>query len=1352
MANPLLDFANSLKKKAQEGFGRVETAIKTNPQQFNVFAQAPNLGASSLNTIQNNPLSRAAQNALVPYVNNPVIRDVALPALAGVAEKGAGIMSFLSPTIGTEFKRQNESIRQNVSPSAAIPKQVPLFGGLPYAELAGSFATDPSNYIPLGKAAKGASMLKRFAPNVGLNMMEGAMLPAESLKERGINTAVAGTMSLAVPTAIEGVKYGVRAGRETLSNYAQDASRQIAKDLPSLTARPEFRAFKSVVDLPPDIRSEIRRVVNKPMVSDLRQGLTIKTITKRFIPNFADLPDKKQTEVWNYLLDRIDGKTPSVIPTTLRKFEKALQDKSGKFVKQRGFIKIGPGEAPSMNVHQKLSEYDNTPKSDLDSLGVPKKPEWDGVRSEMGRLKNIVSPQKPQPIIDMTEQIAGQKSIKASNPPWMNEKTTPQEVLGQINKKLRPQHQIDIENALNKGDYTTARSIANSLPENDPYKSSMQTLLSNFDNGSSSGKKPPIKFARKEQELNVNNLGLDNAGKANVDTITSVEVKKRLKNEEITKIAQSAGIDTKTHSIDQTAQKIAEQLNARRQVVELQNKFSILQKSGGTPEQLEGILRQLTDAKKISTQQGTDIARQLQARKILANEIDTPMQKVFQLLDTAGVNPDVYLKKATSVDFDNPKQVAEFYRSLVPPKASEWLDVIRYNSMLSSPNTHINNAFGNYVGSAFIAPIEKTLTGTLDFLGSAVTGKERSAFAGEGLAYSAGYISNIRNAAHKFADVLRNRTDDTNLDTRSVPLYTKGVKSYVEGGLKFPMKMLEASDQFFTALVEGGERNALKLRQSKGVRVPDIDAEASKNAAYRLFRQDIHSPEQGVVLDAIDRFTGNIMQLRNSPNPIARNVSRWTIPFIKTPMNILKQGLEYSPAGVSTLAGASNKTEQLSKAIIGSSAMAASALLLQSGRTTWAEPTDEKKKQAFKAAGMQPYSVKIGNKWVSYSKLPPAIAFNLAFIAGLNDAVENSRLSDDDLDNILTAVAKTGNFFADQSYLKNIGDILAATKGDTESVTRFIGNYPQQLVPLRAFGGWLARATDPYQRQINKDAGFWDRQVQQLMLNIPFASQSVEPRLDAMGEPIPNSDKELNAISPLKVSTENAENKEYYQMLQDASKARRDAKDMKEMMLNDENSLIGDVSAAEGNTLAELKKKDAKDKILREQFQLIEDPAKKEAFAQKHGLDYEAETYKEIDNLTKESKIKLVSEVLNDSEELDKMIKHKVFTDQLAKDMFTAGVIDEKELKSLRAYIKTYNGKASGKTKKLKIGTTPKIKVGKASSVKFTPSKKIKIAQPRSAKIETKKIKLKDRIAQKGIGQKIAIAKPQFKKISVKTR
>lgn len=624
---------------------------------------------------------------------------------------------------------------------------------------------------------------------------------------------------------------------------------------------------------------------------------------------------------------------------------------------------------------------------------------------------------------------------------------------------------------------------------------------------------------------------IENAGKELQKTVG-----KRLTNQEVVAIADnSSKVLNRTITREQTADRIAANLNLRQRIANAG-------KSGKVDADFIDLLIK-------DKTQATDIARQLQARRINADPkesslVDTILTGILKETD----NADEIIKAAKDVDFNDPKQATEFYRKFVKPKAREWIDLLRYNSMLSSPQTHINNAVSNFEGTGILAPIEKTITGVLDATRSALTGSERQHFVGEGKEFAKGYYASLKDATKKFTDVMRGRSLSGNPDIHDIPLSTKGPKAVVEKVLAFPMKLLEASDQFFTALTEGGAKKALEYKAAKGGNAGNIERAASEEAAKRLFRSESGLSEQGPILDAIDKVTNTVQALRNSENAIVSTISKFTLPFVRTPMNIFKQGIEYSPAGLLTLPGASNKTEQLSKVIIGLGSAAGAATLLGSDRLTWAEPTNPDQKAAFRAAGRQPYSIKIGDHWISYSKLHPALAFNFALVSAIDDSIKNKKLSESQGDSILSAFAKWGNFLADQSYLKSIGDFVSATKGDASGWSKYVSNYPQQVIPFRALMSWVERIIDPVQRQVDSKASFIDKQMQQVMSQIPGLAELVPARTDAQGNPIENQNRVLNSVLPNRVTTEKPAQEEDYKTSLDAKKLAKDQQAKKDAL------------------------------------------------------------------------------------------------------------------------------------------------------------------------------------------------------------
>jgi len=247
-----------------------------------------------------------------------------------------------------------------------------------------------------------------------------------------------------------------------------------------------------------------------------------------------------------------------------------------------------------------------------------------------------------------------------------------------------------------------------------------------------------------------------------------------------------------------------------------------------------------------------------------------------------------------------------------------------------------------------------------------------------------------------------------------------------------------------------------------------IARDAEENASYYTFRQIIdpsNKTGQGKLLSLIDKLTQTVYGLRRIPGV------GWFIPFVQTPMNILKQGIEYSPLGITTLPGAANKTEQLAKSMVGSSVLLGASWLAMNGRTTWATPTSPKEKEAFYASGRQPYSIKIGDNWVSYSKLGP-LAYPIAMATAFQWFLkENPKaMTDSNFEKSVKAFSGIAKFFSDQSYVEGISDLVNAIRNTEGGVSSALTNIPSQFIPLSSLQRWVSQLIDPIYRK--PESGF----------------------------------------------------------------------------------------------------------------------------------------------------------------------------------------------------------------------------------------------------------------------------------------
>lgn len=603
---------------------------------------------------------------------------------------------------------------------------------------------------------------------------------------------------------------------------------------------------------------------------------------------------------------------------------------------------------------------------------------------------------------------------------------------------------------------------------------------------------------------------------------------KPLTHEEVIKASKEAEILTKGVSREATLAFEASLLKTRQHLAALAEQNEL------TPEFL--------DTLRIMANHGTDIARNLESFKIDAvPEYASLKVKIIKDLIKLGKTSDEILKAAKGVDFKDEQSVAKFYRQFVKPTLPEILDEFVYRNILSSPLTHIVNATSNVIQLAGLNPLTKLASGAVDFVASGLRGKERAYYISEVPDFYKGALNSVPKAFKGALEALKGKKNLERPDIKHLPTLSKLVDWGTLGIGKYVPRALEASDVFFRTMIEAGEVEAMskKLGHSPDAKeMAKIQKEAGQRADYYVFRTKPDAENktgQGSFLSAIDQLTNAVYRLRAVPG------FKWFIRFVQTPMNILKQMIEYSPAGLATMPGAKDKAEQAGKTILGSLVFAGASWLAAMGRTTWSAPSGDKEKEEFYAAGLQPYSVRIGNKWVSYSKIGP-LSGPLAMAAALHYFSKDSpdALTDSEMDKVVNGLAGLMKFFSDQSYMQGIGDLLAAFQGEK---SKAIASLPTQLIPLSSLQGWVNNIIDELQRQPDSGLSI-DSVVQNIEMKIIGMSKLVPPRIDSDELPVKKQMKEVNAVSPLRMSKVNpgnlAEYKENQRTKQEMNKIKKD--------------------------------------------------------------------------------------------------------------------------------------------------------------------------------------------------------------------
>jgi hypothetical protein len=279
---------------------------------------------------------------------------------------------------------------------------------------------------------------------------------------------------------------------------------------------------------------------------------------------------------------------------------------------------------------------------------------------------------------------------------------------------------------------------------------------------------------------------------------------------------------------------------------------------------------------------------------------------------------------------------------------------------------------------------------------------------------------------------------------------------------------------------------------------------AREIAREATFTRDLRSDREG-----IEGMSAKV-QLMVSQHPSLRIL----IPFVRTPANLLLYfgqrtpitGVMYATPGLNRISTrfsrdiASGDPVRRAQAIgrisTGSVITMSAIVAAATGVITGSGPKDPEERAYLMKAGWQPYSVKVGNTYISYRKMDPFASF-FGIAADLHEAYANA---DDAQKSALEVtlkglVAAVANNIANKTYLTGI--VTAANA--VSDAERHGGNWLEQMI-----GSFVPSALAQSQQVLGMDDAMRDVQTisDAIRQRIPGLSDNVAPKRDILGEPL----------------------------------------------------------------------------------------------------------------------------------------------------------------------------------------------------------------------------------------------------------
>ena len=497
-----------------------------------------------------------------------------------------------------------------------------------------------------------------------------------------------------------------------------------------------------------------------------------------------------------------------------------------------------------------------------------------------------------------------------------------------------------------------------------------------------------------------------------------------------------------------------------------------------------------------------EAGRALSQFRMLARAQDAGANAVRSYLKGAGGKQSIEDAANAIVDLmQDPGKASHFMREAVQPRWRDKFNELWINSLLSGPRTHVVNFVGNALTTALSFPEQAMTAG----IGKLTRSADRAYF-GEVGARAAGLADSSIEALRAMKTAFR--TGDALDDTAKVEARQhEAIPGKLGTVIRTPTRALTAADEFWKTLLSGAELRQLAYRKAAGEASDKSDFAARYQALLR-------SPPDDLVKKA--QASARYYTFQRELGPVGRGVQQISnnsvlgkilLPFVRTPSNIIKFAGERSVFGLAMpevrqalRAGGRSRDEALARITLGSGLSTAAVTAALDGRVTGGGPTDSGERAALLQSGWQPYSIRVGDQWVSYQRFDP-VSTLIGVAADFAEAGQwATRKEADALAlNLGMGIAKN---ITNKTWLSGLSDAFDVLS-DPE---RYGKHYVQKLISAAAVPAVLAQTAQSLDPHIRDARTIADA----IKARVPVLSNDVAVRRNVWGEPVAKGD----AIGP----------------------------------------------------------------------------------------------------------------------------------------------------------------------------------------------------------------------------------------------
>lgn len=465
-------------------------------------------------------------------------------------------------------------------------------------------------------------------------------------------------------------------------------------------------------------------------------------------------------------------------------------------------------------------------------------------------------------------------------------------------------------------------------------------------------------------------------------------------------------------------------------------------------------------------------------------------------------------------------RIAADIGSKVPTGVIDKINSWRYLSMLGNPRTILRNLIGNEIMSDVLWTSKDAVGAGLE----KVMGVDQSQRT-KALAFSDEYKANKAYAATTLDDARTALEDSSRYDTKS------GIERAIDENrqifkFKSVEKWREATDWALSKgdtvfLEKQYKRSFAQIMTARGYTPDTMTAkqrsECMSYAINEAKRSTFHDANS--LADAMTKIENKSLA--------TKILVGGTVPFKKTPLNVLARGVEFSPIGLIQGTGqmltdvkagkmdASTAIDKMSSGLVGSSLMALGYFLAKSGVISGGDNDEDKYYQS--DLGKQEYALNLPGSssmtidWAAPASIPLFMGVALQELIDGGGSSDEAQTVGDHIDAFLGTLSSITDPLVEMSMLQGLQDTLEAVANARSDGNSLIGaalvtagrGYASQFVPT--IGGQIARTIDPVRRdtvgdptsELGKDL---DKVTNKMQAKIPGLASDLQPYVNIWGE------------------------------------------------------------------------------------------------------------------------------------------------------------------------------------------------------------------------------------------------------------